>query len=181
MRCALLFVGALLSLAGCGGVTNASGVEGPLAVGASCPSLSATDSRGEVITLPGPPVTLVFFYPKDGTPGCTTEACAFRDAWGRFDGAGLRVVGVSADSDAEHRAFAEEHELPFPLISDPEFVWANAFGVGRVLGMIRRVSFLIGADGKVARVYPDVDPGVHAEEVLGDARRLGLLVEPSRH
>ncbi|RYE87040.1 MAG: peroxiredoxin, partial [Myxococcales bacterium] len=111
---------------------------------------------------------VVYFYPKDGTPGCTKEACAFRDVWGKYQAAGVRVLGVSEDDQASHKKFADEHRLPFSLVAD-DGSWARAFGVSTTLGMPSRVTFLIDAGGKVARVYPDVDPGVHAERVLGDA------------
>lgn len=132
------------------------------------------DQAGQIRRLSrerGHPVVL-FFYPKDGTPGCTREACAFRDAWDRFTAAGVRVWGISADSRESHVAFAREHGLTFPLLSDPELRWASAFGVGSTLGLAHRISFLIGRDGRVARVYPDVDPAVHADEVLADVAAL---------
>jgi peroxiredoxin Q/BCP len=82
-------------------------------------------------------------------------------------------VGVSADDNESHREFAEKYSLPFPLIADEDLEWANAFGVDTTLGMTNRDSFLIGPDGKVAKVYRGVDPGVHADEVLADAKALG--------
>lgn len=145
-----------------------------LSAGTEVPALVRVDHRGKVVTLRGEPA-IVYFYPKDGTPGCTKEACAFRDTWQRYESAGIRVIGVSTDSEAEHRKFAEEHNLPFSLIADPEHAWSDAFGVGRhSLARSRdaRVSFLIDAQGKVVKVYPDVDPGVHANEVLSDAKAL---------
>jgi len=114
---------------------------------------------------------LVYFYPKDSTPGCTKEACAFRDAWNRFEEAGVLVVGVSTDSADSHRAFAKEHALPFPLVADTDLAWAKAFGVPTIMGVTRRVSVLLH-DGRVTKVYPDVDPGVHATEVLTDAAQV---------
>jgi thioredoxin-dependent peroxiredoxin len=146
-----------------------------LAVGAPAPALRQRAHDGtevDLTTLGGKPM-LVYFYPKDGTPGCTRQACAIRDVWQRFAEAGVRVVGVSSDSDESHRAFAKEHALPFPLIADEQHVWASAFGVDTTLGMTSRDSFLIGPDGKVAKVYRGVDPGVHAHEVLADAKALG--------
>ena len=168
----------LLSLlTACGGSQSASGAElKPLAVGSQVPALSRVDHRGKVVTLRGEPA-VVYFYPKDGTPGCTKEACAFRDTWQRYMTAGIRVIGVSTDTEAEHRKFAEEHELPFPLIADPEHAWSDAFGVGRhSLARSRdaRVSFLIDGEGKVIKAYLDVDPGTHADQVLTDAKAAGL-------
>lgn len=165
-----------LCLLACGGSKAHTDHSKLLAAGAEVPALVRVDHKGDVISLRGGPPTLLYFYPKDGTPGCTKEACAFRDAWAKYQGGGLRVIGVSIDSEENHRAFAKEHELPFPLIADPEHTWSDAFGVGRFLGTAdERVSFLIGKDGKIAKVYEDVDPGVHADQVLGDAKSLGLL------
>ena len=132
--------------------------------------MQATAHDGTAIDLHalGKP-TVVYFYPKDDTPGCTTEACAFRDVWSKYQEAGVMVVGVSTDDDASHKAFAEKHELPFPLIADTDERWAKAFGVSVKAGYAERVSFLLGADGKIIKVYPGVDPGVHAQEVLDDA------------
>ena len=160
---------------GCGASKAHTDQSKLLAVGTEVPALSRVDHRGEVVSLRGAPPTLLYFYPKDGTPGCTKEACAFRDSWDKYAQAGLRVVGVSTDDEAHHRAFAEEHDLPFSLIADPERAWSDGMGVGRFIGdKNERVSFLIDAQGKVAKVYKDVDPGVHATEVLADAAQLGL-------
>jgi peroxiredoxin Q/BCP len=126
------------------------------------------DQSGATRTLAaerGHPVVL-YFYPRDATPGCTREACAFRDAWSRYQAAGAQVFGVSSDDVDSHRAFAAEHQLPFPLLADTEAHIADAYGVPHMGGFMQRVTFLIGADGKVARVFPSVDPGVHADEVL---------------
>lgn len=142
--------------------------------GTEVPALVRVDHTGKVVSLRSNTPTLVYFYPRDGTPGCTKEACAFRDAWEQYNAAGLRVIGVSSDSEAAHRKFAEEHRLPFSLIADPEHVWSDAFGVGTFLGLDSRVSFLLNAEGRVVKAYEDVDPGVHASEVLEDAARLGL-------
>jgi peroxiredoxin Q/BCP len=165
---------AALAALGCGATTRPDGGSGPLPVGSLAPDLSAVDQHGKTHRLSeerGHP-TVVFFYPKDGTPGCTTEACAFRDAWERFQKAGVQVLGVSADDQKSHEEFSKEEKLPFPILADPDHVWAKAFGVPIRLGMTSRVSFLLDAEGKVRKVYPDVDPGVHAGEVLADADRL---------
>ncbi len=171
----LLALAAPLPLAlACRPVVRPDGGHGHLAIGDPAPSLRALDHRGKDIDLAalrGAPV-LVYFYPKDGTPGCTREACAFRDVWDRYTAAGVVVLGVSSDDAEAHRAFAEEHKLPFALISDPDLTWARAFGVDSTLSIIHRTSFLLDREGKVARVYPSVDPGVHAREVLDDVARL---------
>lgn len=169
----LLWLGSWLLLA-CGEVQRPDGQSGLLPKGAAAPALVAKDQTGASVDLHAKQPTLVYFYPKDGTPGCTKEACALRDAWEQYQTAALRVVGVSSDDDAAHRAFAKEHGLPFSLVADPDHVWSKAFGVGSFAGMDSRVSFLIDANNQVAKVYEDVDPGVHADEVLRDARALGL-------
>lgn len=161
----------MLSIAGCGATRRPDGGEGLLAVGAEAPNLTALDQNGKSHRLAdekGHPV-IVYFYPKDGTPGCTKEACAFRDAWDKFTAANVQVFGVSEDDAKSHEEFAKEQKLPFPILADPNGEWLRAFGVPSRLGMASRVSFLIDASGKVAKVYPDVDPGVHADEVLKDA------------
>ncbi|HWB78699.1 MAG TPA: peroxiredoxin [Nannocystaceae bacterium] len=144
-----------------------------LAVGDEVPALTTAAHDGSTIDLRklGRP-TIVYFYPKDDTPGCTKEACAFRDAWDKFTAASVGVVGVSSDDDESHRAFAKKYEFVFPLIADRDHTWAHAFGVPMRLGMTARVSFLVGADGKIAKVYPDVDPAIHSDEVLKDAAAL---------
>ncbi|MEZ4300555.1 MAG: redoxin domain-containing protein [Polyangiaceae bacterium] len=168
-----LFMPAVLAatLAACGATTRPDGGEGLLPIGADAPNLAATDQHGKQHHLAdekGHPV-VVYFYPKDNTPGCTKEACAFRDVWDKFSAANVQVLGVSTDDEKSHEAFAKEQKLPFPILADPNSEWVKAFGVPVRLGMASRVSFLIGADGKVAKVYPNVDPGIHADEVLKDA------------
>jgi peroxiredoxin Q/BCP len=155
----------------CAAPQRPDGGQGLLSAGTPAPELRAADHQGRPVDLKaerGRPV-VVFFYPKDGTPGCTREACSFRDVWKRYEEAQVRVFGVSSDDDASHRKFAEEHKLPFPLVADTSGEWARAFGVSSTLGMYQRVTFLIGADGNLRKVYPNVDPGVHAEQVLTDA------------
>ncbi|MCA9635141.1 MAG: peroxiredoxin [Myxococcales bacterium] len=171
----LVAAAALPTLIACQPVQRPDGGQGPIAVGAPAPALTATDHRGQTIDLAalrGQPV-LVYFYPKDGTPGCTKEACAIRDAWERFGAAGVVVLGVSSDEASAHVAFADEHKLPFSLIADTDLTWAKAFGVEVSFKIIHRSSFLIDREGKIAKVYIDVDPGVHAEEVLADVAKLG--------
>lgn len=147
--------------------------DGLLAVGDEVPALTTKAHDGSTIDLRnlGRP-TIVYFYPKDDTPGCTKEACAFRDAWDKFTAASVGVVGVSSDDDASHRAFAEKYKFVFPLVADEQHAWAHAFGVRLRMGMTERVSFLVGKDGKIAKVYPDVDPAIHSDEVLKDAAAL---------
>jgi peroxiredoxin Q/BCP len=109
---------------------------------------------------------VLYFYPRDATPGCTREACAFRDAWSRFEAANAVVVGVSTDDSESHAEFASEHELPFPLLADTDERIADAYGVAVRLGFAQRMTFLIDPQGRVRHVFESVDPGVHADEVL---------------
>ncbi len=155
---------AALVLAGCGG-TSAS----LLHEGVQAPDFMAMDQEGEVRSLRllrhDEPAVL-FFYPRDGTPGCTQEACAFRDAWERLQAAGAVVIGVSTDSVEAHARFAQEHHLPFTLLSDPDGNILRSYGVPSRLGMAARVTFIIDREGRIAHVFPDVDPGVHADQVV---------------
>lgn len=156
------------------------GASAMLPLGAAAPPVRALDQAGAERTLEefrGRPV-VVFFYPRDGTPGCTAEACAFRDAWQRYREAGIAVVGISTDSVEAHARFAAEHALPFPLLADPDAAIARAWGVGLTLGMTHRVSYLVDDLGRVARVFPDVDPAVHAGEVLAAAAALAPSTAP---
>lgn len=166
--------GPALMLSGCGGAQRPDGGEGLLPAGSSAPDLSALDQEGKTRKLSderGHPV-VVYFYPKDGTPGCTKEACAFRDAWDRYKNAGVQILGVSTDDVESHAEFAKEEKIPFPILADPGGLWTKAFGVSTTFGLASRVSFLIDPQGKIAKVYPDVDPGVHANDVLNDAAAL---------
>ena len=123
------------------------------AVGTQVPPLSRVDQRGQVVALRAGVPTLLYFFPKAGTPSCTKEACAIRDAWDDYQLSKLRVVGVSIDTDAEHRAFAKEHALPFSLVSDPSHASSEAFGVSSFNGLDDRVSFLIDANDRIVKTY----------------------------
>lgn len=181
LRSLALLVLALVTSLGCSGSERRpDGGSGLLRVGAPAPDVRGEDQNGTIQRLTqerGHPI-VVYFYPKDGTPGCTREACAFRDAWDRLQAAGARVWGISADSHESHVAFAREHHLTFPLLADPDLRWANAFGVGTTLGMTHRVTFLVGRDGRIVKVYPDVDPAVHVDQVLADLAALGAEPAP---
>lgn len=154
---------------------------GPLPPGSPVPTFAYGDADGnprDTADLLGQPY-LVYFYPKDNTPGCTAEACALRDAWADFRAAGLAVIGVSFDSEASHDRFRQRHRLPFGLAADPDRRIARAFGVyqphklsHRLLPFARRISFLIDKTGCVALTYPNVNPSQHARAVLRDAARL---------
>jgi peroxiredoxin Q/BCP len=139
-----------------------------LAPGAPLPELTATAQTGEVVKLAelkGKPV-VVYFYPKDDTPGCTIEAQEIRDLWQELQKTGALVIGVSSDDDASHKAFAEKHALPFLLLPDPEHRIAQAFGVPLNNGRARRTSFVFGRDGRLVKVFPSVTPKGHGRELL---------------
>ena len=135
---------------------------------------TAQDQNGQSVSLSdfrGSPVVL-YFYPRDMTPGCTEEACAFRDAWDRMQATGAVVLGVSTDSVESHREFAEAHELPFQLLADEDESIAQAYGVPVQMGFAKRMTFIIDGDGVIRRVFEDVDPGVHVDEVLAALNEL---------
>ena len=128
---------------------------------------SIEDYRGEWVAL--------YFYPKDGTPGCTTEACEFRDNIFAFKNLDCQILGVSLDDTDSHKEFSEKYNLPFPLLADTEGIVADAYGVKtKFFGMTvaKRQTFLIDPDGDVAKHYPDVNPDTHSQEVLVDLEAL---------
>lgn len=118
---------------------------------------------------------LLYFYPKDNTPGCTKEACGIRDSFAGFKKAGIVVLGVSKDSSASHKKFAEKYKLPFTLLADPEGEIIKKYGawgpkkfMGREYFGTHRTSFLVDPKGKIAKVYKNVKPEVHASEVISE-------------
>jgi peroxiredoxin Q/BCP len=143
--------------------------------GDPAPAFSLPADDGSTVSLAdlrGRPVVL-YFYPKDDTPGCTIEACEFRDHWDAVQQAGAVVLGVSPDSVTSHRRFKEKYRLPFPLLADADHAVAKTYGAwgqktryGRTYEGILRTTFVIGADGRVARVFEQVKPQGHALEVL---------------
>ncbi len=144
-----------------------------LPVGAPAPDISGKAHDGSdfsLAKLQGKAV-IVYFYPKDDTPGCTIEAQDFRDASPDFASVGAVVVGVSMDGPESHRAFAEKHQLNFPLLSDPDGAIAAEFGVSTARGVAQRTTFVIGRDGKIAKVFADVSVKGHSAEVLAAAKQ----------
>ncbi|HEX4992549.1 MAG TPA: peroxiredoxin [Rubrobacteraceae bacterium] len=121
----------------------------------------------------GGETTVLYFYPKDDTPGCTKEACAFRDRMADYERAGIRVYGVSLDSPESHLRFRETHNLNFPLLTDEEGRASEALGVLREnRERANRVTFLLDPELRIAKVYPEVSPETHADEILEDAASL---------
>ncbi|MBK7351931.1 MAG: thioredoxin-dependent thiol peroxidase [Gemmatimonadetes bacterium] len=154
-----------------------------LAPGAKAPAFSLPAADGATVRLTqfkGAPVVL-YFYPKDDTAGCTTEACEFRDRWRAVRATGATVLGISPDPVASHQKFAAKYKLPFPLLADTDHAVATAYGVwgeksmyGRRYFGILRTSFVIGPTGKVIRVFEKVKPKGHAAEVLAILRELKM-------
>jgi len=146
-----------------------------LEIGAEAPPITADDQYGKPVTLDayrGKKVVL-YFYPKDDTPGCTKEACAFRDNFPKFNSAGVEVLGVSIDDEGKHKKFSEKYQLPFRLVSDPDKRIVEAYGVwglkkfmGREYMGTARVTYLINEEGIIEHVWPKVTPAQHAEELL---------------
>ena len=151
----------------------------PLAEGAQAPEFSLPTDEGETVALSqfrGRHVVL-YFYPRDDTPGCTTEACEFRDAWQDVKQTGAAVFGVSPDSVASHRKFRTKFRLPFPLLADPDHRVAERYGAwgeksmyGRKYQGILRTTFVIGPDGRIRKVFERVKPKGHAAAVLDSLR-----------
>jgi peroxiredoxin Q/BCP len=143
--------------------------------GGPAPDFTLTSDAVDSVTLAslkGKPVVL-YFYPKDDTPGCTTQACGIRDAWAEFESAGAIVLGVSPDGEASHAKFKEKYDLPFTLLADEGHEVADAYGVwgektyaGKTYMGVHRSTFVIDADGNVASVFHDVKPAEHADQVL---------------
>ena len=130
-------------------------------IGEQTVPMKLIDYRGRKVVL--------YFYPKDNTPGCTKEACAFRDGYAKLQGWGIALFGCSVDAGAAHRAFAKKYGLPFPLLLDPDGKIAKAYGADNgipILGLDRRVTYVIGEDGHIIQVYPNVDPATHAGEII---------------
>lgn len=146
-------------------------------VGQPAPSFSLPDQNGKVLALDdykGRWVVL-YFYPKDDTPGCTQEACAFRDDLHKLTALGAQVIGVSVDDSASHAEFASKYHLPFPLLADKDGRIADSYGALWNLGLIkfaRRYTFLIDPQGRVARSYLKVDTSRHSREIVDDLTRL---------
>jgi thioredoxin-dependent peroxiredoxin len=113
--------------------------------------------------------TVLYFYPKDDTPGCTKEACAFRDRMPDYEAAGIKVYGVSLDSPESHKKFREKYGLNFPLLTDEGGEATQALGIKNFLGFPKRTTFLLDESGTISRVYPNVSPETHADEILKDA------------
>lgn len=147
----------------------------PVAAGTKAPEFELKDNEGKVHKLSDyrGKTVVVYFYPKDNTKGCTTEACSFRDSYAEFKKAGVPVLGISPDSEDSHTKFIDKYELPFTLLSDPGHKICDAYGVwglkkfmGREYEGVYRTTFVIGPDGEIVKVFEKVKPTDHSLEVL---------------
>lgn len=155
--------------------TSASETSSLLPVGGKAPAFSLKNAAGKTVKLSdfkGKKVVL-YFYPKDLTPGCTTEACGFRDDYSLLQQHGVEVIGVSADEVASHQKFVEKHSLPFPLLSDPDHTMIEKYGAwveksmyGKKYWGVARITYVIDEEGRVAHVFPKVKPDGHSQEIL---------------
>ena len=148
-----------------------------LEIGMKAPDFTLKDKNGNDFTLSsllGKKIVL-YFYPKDNTPGCTRQACAFAGAYKQFEAKGIEVIGISKDSVASHVKFAEKYELPFILLSDPDRVAIEAYGVwqekkmcGKVSMGVVRTTFIIDENGNIEKIIPKVKPDTNAADILAD-------------
>lgn len=147
----------------------------PLSAGAEAPDFSLLDDTGverKLSDYRNQPV-LLYFYPKDDTPGCTVEACNFRDDYSAYQRAGVTILGVSPDTVKKHVKFKQKYSLPFTLLADTKHAVSELYGVwgpknfmGKSYDGVYRTTFLIGPDGKIVKVFENVKPGEHSAEVL---------------
>jgi thioredoxin-dependent peroxiredoxin len=157
----MLFAAALASLS-----LAAAGLK----PGMAAPPFSAQDQDGRTVKLAdfaGKSTVVLYFYPKDDTPGCTKEACSLRDGFAAIKAKGAVILGVSADDVKSHAAFSEKYHLPFPILADPGHAIIDAYGVRMpVMGIAKRVTFIIGRDGVIREILYDVKAAEHDQQVL---------------
>jgi peroxiredoxin Q/BCP len=153
----------------------------PLAAGNKAPEFTLMNESGQEFRLSDyiGKTVLLYFYPKDDTPGCTKEACNFRDDYSEYDKAGVTILGISPDTSKSHAKFKAKYELPFTLLADPDHQIASAYGVwgrkkymGREYDGILRTTFLIGPDSQIIKVFENVKPAEHSAEVLAELKKL---------
>lgn len=155
------------------------------AVGSAAPEFELPDQDGQLHSLEDyrDQWVVLYFYPKDETPGCTTEACEFRDNIFAYRNLGAQILGISLDDVESHKAFADKHGLPFPLLADTNGVVAESYGVKtKMFGMTvaKRQTFIIGPDGSIVKHYEKVKPKVHSAQVLADLELLAAKSAASR-
>lgn len=167
----------LIALAAALGFTSLGMANDQVTTGDPAPEFELSDQNGQLHSLEDyrDQWVVLYFYPKDETPGCTTEACEFRDNIFAYRELNAQILGVSLDDAESHKAFAENHGLPFPLLADVDGEASTAYGVKtRMFGMTvaKRQTFIIGPDGKIAKHYEKVNPAEHAKEVLADLKAM---------
>jgi len=148
-----------------------------LKVGDDAPTFTLPDSLGNQVSLNDykDKWVVLYFYPKDDTPGCTTEACHFRDDFKSLEAIGAKVIGVSIDDSFSHKKFAEKYNLPFPLLSDASGEVASRYGALNnflVIKLAKRYTYLINPQGKIAKIYLSVDTSKHSQEIIDDLKGL---------
>ena len=158
-------------------VSHASAEEREMMAGSLAPDFSLMDQKGETRTLSSyrNRWVVLYFYPKDDTPGCTTEACQFRDDYAAVQRLGADILGVSIDNRASHAAFSKKFSLPFPLLADTDGRVAKQYGAlwgVWPLKFARRHTFIVNPQGNIAKVYREVDPKTHSREVIADLKAL---------
>jgi thioredoxin-dependent peroxiredoxin len=143
-----------------------------LAIGDRAPAFTTKDTNGNSVSLSdfAGKTVVMYFYPKDDTPGCTKEACSFRDSYAEYQGKDIVVLGVSADDESSHQKFTEKFNLPFPLLADVDHSIIKAYDVDGG-GYAKRVTYTINASGTISHVYTSVKTETHASDILAD---LGL-------
>ena len=148
-----------------------------LKIGEDAPTFTLPDSQGNQVSLNDykGKWAVLYFYPKDDTPGCTKEACQFRDDFKTLEALGAKVIGISIDDSFSHQKFAEKYNLPFPLLSDASGEVADRYGALNnflVIKLAKRYTYLINPQGKIAKIYLSVDTSKHSQEIIEDLKKL---------
>ncbi|MBD2089739.1 peroxiredoxin [Microcoleus sp. FACHB-1515] len=143
-----------------------------LSVGTTAPDFTVKDTNGNTVKLSDQAgqVVILYFYPKDDTPGCTKQACGFRDHYDDYLGQEIKIFGISRDDEASHQAFTEKYSLPFPLLADTDGAIAKAYDVDGG-GYAKRVTYVIDPDGTIVKVYENIKTDTHASELLAELAR----------
>ncbi len=165
VKCACITAACILISIVCWSPAHAA----PLKEGDKAPDFTLKQQDGKDVTLSKAwekKIVVLYFYPMDDTPGCTKEACAFRDLNQDFTNAGAEILGISVDDMASHKKFQEKHKLPFTLLADTEKKVTGLYDVKNFIGKAKRVTFVIDSNGIIKKIYPDVDVSTHGQEVL---------------
>lgn len=165
----LAFIIITVLLLSCGGTAD------NYDIGDTAPDFNLEDSQENSYTLSsykGQSPVIIYFYPKANTPGCTTEACGFRDNYSKFEENGIVVLGISVDTKEDIREFINDHNLNFPLLSDADKKVSEKYGVLNSIGVANRVTFIIDKEGRIAQILKDINVESHAEEVYDIAKKL---------